>query len=152
MLLCSPVQFAPNQTFYSSPVDWLVPSVFLVLGKKKNKQTLLFHCFGSAGLLFASPRDDGLHYYFMCIEVGKYYNYNWCLFWVFLFHWQETASSYTAEKFIHGSQYQFAGLYVLWGEKTFCSEWFFYISFMALTLLNEMLTKIFQTVFKNSRS
>ena len=100
VLLCSPFSFQLRLLFLTSGLDG---SQFLFVLGEKN----LFSFTALAQLVCCLPafRDDCLHYYFICIEFGKYCDYNCCLYWVPLFHWQEAVASSTAEISIHGSQH-----------------------------------------------
>lgn len=84
VLLCFPFSSQPSLLFLTSGLAGF--QFLFVLGEKKNH----FSFPALAQLVCCLPvfRNELLHYYFIC-WIGNYCNYNCCLYWVPLFHWQE---------------------------------------------------------------
>jgi len=128
VLLCFPFSSQPSLLFLTSG---FAGSQFLfVWGEKKP---FFFPCLGSAGLLPACLWKWTSLLFYVC-WIGNYCNYNCCLYWAPLFHWQElcciiqrwnihpqlTVSIYWICSFLH------------WGENPFWSQ---YISIFLTWLL-----------------
>lgn len=129
-------------------MGWLV-LIFL------RGRTFLFTVLAQLFCCLSAFGHDCLHYYFMCIGVGKSCSYNCCLYWVPLFYWQKSfclSHSWNSHPRLTKSICWLVFFVVAVVERINNFDHSAFLFLLHGCYLNKTLTQFFQTTFKNSVS